>query len=190
MVQWWRICLPGQETKATGVWSLGWEDSWRRKWQPTLVFLPGKSHGQMSLVGYNPWGCKESDMTSWLKNNSLRTFLCYIIGLAIVLLTNFVFVSVSYGFNDDLEGFVGEMNPEGLFEVRLENCISGFLSPKWKNKNKRISWKIFNFFHYPELNIWKIFGIMRESIPSTYEQFGLMMIMQSFAWFIACASAF
>ena len=36
---------------------------WRRKWQPTAVFLPGKSHGQRSLVGYSPWGCKESDMT-------------------------------------------------------------------------------------------------------------------------------
>ena len=29
---------------------------WRRKWQPTPVFLPGKSHGQKSLMGYNPWG--------------------------------------------------------------------------------------------------------------------------------------
>ena len=36
---------------------------WRRKWQPTLVFLPGKSHGQRGLVGYSPWGCKESDTT-------------------------------------------------------------------------------------------------------------------------------
>ena len=32
--------------------------SWRRKWQPTPVFLPGKSHGQRSLVGYSPWGCR------------------------------------------------------------------------------------------------------------------------------------
>ena len=31
---------------------------WRRVWQPTLVFLPGKSHGQKSLVGYSPWGPK------------------------------------------------------------------------------------------------------------------------------------
>ena len=31
---------------------------WRRKWQPTPVFLPGKSHGQRSLVSYGPWGCK------------------------------------------------------------------------------------------------------------------------------------
>ena len=31
---------------------------WRRKWQPTPVFLPGESHGQRSLTGYNPWGHK------------------------------------------------------------------------------------------------------------------------------------
>ena len=36
---------------------------WRREWQPTPVFLPGKSHGQKSLVGSSPWGHKESDMT-------------------------------------------------------------------------------------------------------------------------------
>ena len=36
---------------------------WRRKWQPTPVFLPGKSHGRKSLVGYSPWGHKESDTT-------------------------------------------------------------------------------------------------------------------------------
>ena len=35
--------------------------SWRRKWQPTPVFLLGKSHGRRSLVGYSPWGRKESD---------------------------------------------------------------------------------------------------------------------------------
>ena len=36
---------------------------WRRKWQPTPVFLLGKSHGQRSLVGYSPWGHKELDMS-------------------------------------------------------------------------------------------------------------------------------
>ena len=34
---------------------------WRRKWQSTPVLLPGKSHGQRSLVGYSPWGRKELD---------------------------------------------------------------------------------------------------------------------------------
>ena len=36
---------------------------WRRAWQPIPVFLPGKSHGQSSLVGYGPRSRKESDMT-------------------------------------------------------------------------------------------------------------------------------
>ena len=36
---------------------------WRKKWQPTPVFVPGKSHGQSSLAGYSPWGHKESDTT-------------------------------------------------------------------------------------------------------------------------------
>ena len=39
---------------------------WRRQWQPTPVFLPGKSHGQRNLVGYSPWGHEESDTTERL----------------------------------------------------------------------------------------------------------------------------
>ena len=35
----------------------------RRQWQPTPVLLPGKSHGQRTLVGCSPWGRGESDMT-------------------------------------------------------------------------------------------------------------------------------
>ena len=37
----------------------------RKKWQPTPVFLLGESHGQRSLVGYSPWGHKESDTTEY-----------------------------------------------------------------------------------------------------------------------------
>ena len=36
---------------------------WRRKWQPTPVFVPGESHGQRSLAGYCPWGHKQLDIT-------------------------------------------------------------------------------------------------------------------------------
>ena len=36
---------------------------WKKSWQLTPVFLPGKSHGQRSLAGYSPWGCKELDTT-------------------------------------------------------------------------------------------------------------------------------
>ena len=38
----------------------------KRKWQPTPGLLPGESHGGRSLVGYSPWGCKESDTTERL----------------------------------------------------------------------------------------------------------------------------
>ena len=41
--------------------------AWRRKWQPTPVLLPGKSHGRRSLVGYSPWGCKELDTTEHVR---------------------------------------------------------------------------------------------------------------------------
>ena len=39
---------------------------WRRTWQSTPALLPGKSHGRRSLIGYSPWGRKESDTTERL----------------------------------------------------------------------------------------------------------------------------
>ena len=44
---------------------------WRRKWHPTPVFLPGKSHGQRSLAGYSPQACQELDTTQQLKNKDI-----------------------------------------------------------------------------------------------------------------------
>ena len=46
---------------------LSWvrKSPWSRKWQPTLVFLPGKLHGERSLAGYSSWGGKESDTTEY-----------------------------------------------------------------------------------------------------------------------------
>jgi len=38
--------------------SLGWKIPWRRKWQPTLIFLPGKFHRQRHLADYSSWGHK------------------------------------------------------------------------------------------------------------------------------------
>ena len=46
---------------------------WRRAWQPTPVFLPGKSHRQRSLAGYSPWGGKESDMTEATEHTRVHT---------------------------------------------------------------------------------------------------------------------
>ena len=63
VTKWWRIhpqCRrPGFDPWVRKI-------LWRRKWQPTPVFLPGKSHGQRSLADYSSWGCKESDKIEWL----------------------------------------------------------------------------------------------------------------------------
>ena len=45
------------------VQSLVREDPLEEAWQPTPIFLPGKFHGQRSLVGYSPCGYKQSNMT-------------------------------------------------------------------------------------------------------------------------------
>ena len=55
-----------QETQEMQVQPPGRNDTWRRKWQSTLVFLPGESHGQRSLADYSPWALKESDTTEQL----------------------------------------------------------------------------------------------------------------------------
>ena len=55
---WWyfHLCIP--ESICGVLWFLVGKIPRRRKWQLTPVFLPGKSHGQRSLGGYSPWGCK------------------------------------------------------------------------------------------------------------------------------------
>jgi len=56
----------GKESAAkqeTWVQTLGGEDLQEKEMAPPLVFLPGKSHGQRSLLGYRPWGQEESDST-------------------------------------------------------------------------------------------------------------------------------
>ena len=54
---WW-YCLSVQETQETWAPSLGQEDPLKEEWQPTPAFLPGKFHGQRSLVGFSLWGCR------------------------------------------------------------------------------------------------------------------------------------
>ena len=70
---WWlrglRICLQCKRPEL---------DPWvgniprRSAWQPTEVLLPGESHGQRSLVGYSPWGRKESDTAERLTHSALE----------------------------------------------------------------------------------------------------------------------
>ena len=63
-------CNAGDQGSIPGVGKI----PWKRAWQPTPVFLSGESHGQRSLAGCSPWGCKESDTTEHLP---LSVFTCW-----------------------------------------------------------------------------------------------------------------
>ena len=52
---------------------------WSRRWQFTPIFFPGKSHGQRSLVGYSPWGHKESDATEHTHMPVVSQFSCSVV---------------------------------------------------------------------------------------------------------------
>ena len=63
-----------------------WKIPWRRKWQPTPVFFPGKSHGQRRLAGCSPWGGKSQ---TWLTTKPPQM---YFTGFLFCLLYNMVLV--------------------------------------------------------------------------------------------------
>ena len=75
VAQWDRICLQCRRCKRRGFDPWVGKILWRRKWQPTPVFLPGESHGQRSLVGYSPQGCKELDTTEHTHTEIALLFL-------------------------------------------------------------------------------------------------------------------
>ena len=64
--------LSDKECKIWGFYPWVGKIPWRRKWQPTSVFLPGKSHGQRSLAGYSPWGPKKS--WTWFSNQTITNY--------------------------------------------------------------------------------------------------------------------
>ena len=72
---------------------------WRRKWQPTPVFLPGKSHGQRSLAGYRLWDSKELGTTEQLTH---------------ILHTRFFGIQTNWG--EDKAGVTGS-------EDRIPECV-------------------------------------------------------------------
>ena len=63
-----------------------WKILWSRKWQPTPVFLPGKSHGQRSLASYSPWGCRVGhdrahthvQLCSWLSLAGIFSYIVHV----------------------------------------------------------------------------------------------------------------
>ena len=72
---------------------------WRRKWQPTPVFLPGESQGWGSLVGCRLWGCTESDTTDATEQQqqqqqqwNMQGLFCCCYCYCLISLSRFIFV--------------------------------------------------------------------------------------------------
>ena len=84
---------------------------WRRKWKSIPVSLPGESHGQRSLAGYNPWGRKESDMTERLSSHMQG-------------MINWFLPSKEY--QASLEFFKAVLSPQSF--LRIDNFFKTFFS--------------------------------------------------------------
>ena len=87
-----------QEMQETWVWSVGQEDPLEKEVATHPVLLPGKSRGQRILVGYSPWGCKESDTTEQLSAHTVyaihmpgHALILYFITLRHLLQYNFLY---------------------------------------------------------------------------------------------------
>ena len=120
-----RIHLLKQET-----WADPWigKNPWRRAWQPTLVFLLRKFHGQKSLAGYTLWGCKESDMieqlSTWIGKGHWYAYRQMSFSL------NFLFSVISL-----LSRSSCQLAVKGQVSVPVDESVSDtcFLSPCLRN---------------------------------------------------------
>ena len=96
----------------------------RREWKPTTVFLPGKPHGQRSLVGYSPWGRKEAAKSSLnfiAKSNWAHTTY-----------TSLLLVSVAKSVAHYLKKTNKQTNPRAMDNRRFIACsILLIFSPMW-----------------------------------------------------------
>ena len=93
-------------------------------WQPTPVFLPGKSHGQRSLLGYSLWGCKESDTTEQLhfhytaiQNKHFFLLICF-------LSHKFFLLQTIYDFHCPVPG-------KSLFQTGFSQTTQSFHLTPW-----------------------------------------------------------
>ena len=119
---------------------------WRKKWQPTPVFLPGKTYRQRSLVGYNPWGTKS---WTWLTNwacmpvkevNLKRLHILWFQLYGIWKMPNYTTVKASgcQGFIWGEEGWIGR--EERIFRALRIHCIPWWWIHTGIHFSKPIEW--------------------------------------------------
>ena len=131
----------------TWVQSLGQEDPWRRKWQPTPVFLPGETRRERSLAGYSPRGRKEAGMTERLNNIRRYAYVCMCASL-------FFFFSYCVGIlslNKTKMPVLGSLSMQIESRRRLGAAVLGSPcggrtraeSPRWGSRRGRCaSWSV------------------------------------------------
>ena len=103
--------------------------SWRRKWQPNPVLLPGKSHGRRSLAGCSPWGRKESDTTEWLHRLSLHRD-CHLADIVVWHIDCILFSQMDANFRGKNEEEKKECTLKLLKRYICIKHISGFFLHK------------------------------------------------------------
>ena len=116
--------------RETWVRSLGWEDPWRRKWQPTPVSLPGESHGRRSLVGYSLQGSQRVGH-DWATSLSLSLICTWLLEKPALTMQTFVGKVMSLLFNT-LSSFVIAFLPRSrcLLISWLQSPSTVTLQPK------------------------------------------------------------
>ena len=111
---------------------------WRRKWQPTPVFLPGESHGQRGLVGYGLWGCIESDKTEQLTHTDVFLELsCFFddpVDVGNLISGSFAFSKSSLN--------MCKFSVHVLLKISLEN-FEHFFASMWHDCNCAVVWTVF-----------------------------------------------
>ena len=120
---------------------------WRRKWQPTPVSLPGKSHGQRSLMGCSPWGRKESDVTEQAQRLSSK--VSYNSGLEFCREKNFCnsafYVLVEYQKLKAILKGLKLIHKQTLSSNQRWLCETLYTKKKWKIPIQKLATTICRF---------------------------------------------
>ena len=146
----------------------------RRKWQPTAVFLTGKSHGQRSVVGYSPWGCRESDMTERLYFTSLDMRRCKDWAHKISSWKYLTSEDLFCQFSQRTEGLIPDLHPEffaGILKVSdYSDSWSNLCRGRWQRT-------IFSWHHHTlglEFSVYeKIVKINQKQVTCREEVFAV-----------------
>ena len=157
--------FPGGSEGKESAWNAGDPGSipqigkifWRRAWQPTPVFLPGKFHGQRSLMGYSPQDRKESDMTERLTHtHKFPKYCCFSRASWVNELSSSLLHSVWF------------RNPPGVVWEFVGNAESQTCGMLFFNESPRCCMSIVTFEKQHIVNVgtrkgWRMF--IAESVP-------------------------